>query len=84
MGRSPVLGPPKTDAGIRTLAIPANIISAVRDHLERFTGAEPEAWLFATATGTPLSPRNFNRAWSEARRERADPISTSTISAIPV
>ncbi len=73
MGQAPVLGPPKTDAGIRTLAIPANIISAVRDHLERFTGAEPEAWLFATGTGTPLSPRNFNRAWSDARRAAGRP-----------
>jgi len=40
MGQRPVLGPPKTDAGARTLAIPGNILPCVTDHLERFAAAE--------------------------------------------
>ena len=73
MGQTPVLGPPKTEAGVRTLAIPANILPAVGVHLERYTGTGPDAWLFATATGTPLSPRNFNRAWADGRRAAGRP-----------
>jgi integrase len=73
MGQRPVLGPPKTDAGARTLAIPGNILPCVTDHLERFAGAEPEAWLFPTANGTPLLPRNLNRAWADARRATGRP-----------
>lgn len=62
-----MIGPPKTEAGIRTLSIPPNVLAAVEDHLERFVGSEPTAWLFGTSTGTCLSPRNFNRVWSNAR-----------------
>jgi integrase len=73
MGQKPLLGPPKTEAGVRTLAIPSNIIPAVTDHLERFVGPLPGAWLFATASGTPLSPRNFNRAWADGRKAAGRP-----------
>jgi integrase len=72
-GRRPVLGPPETAAGVRTLAIPANIVPAITDHLARFVGAPAESWLFATSTGTPLSPRNFNRAWSDGRKAAGRP-----------
>jgi len=68
MGQRPVLGPPKSEAGRRSLAIPANIVPAVSSHLEHFVGSEPDAWLFPTASGSALSPRNFNRAWDKARQ----------------
>src|SRR5208283_4908350 len=61
-------GPPKSEAGRRSLAIPANIVPAVSSHLEHFVGSEPDAWLFPTASGSALSPRNFNRAWDKARQ----------------
>ncbi len=67
MGKPPVLGPPKTEAGRRTLAIPANVVPVVTAHLEQFVGPGPDAWLFPTSTGTALSPRNLNRAWDKAR-----------------
>ena len=68
MGSKPVVGPPKTEAGARSLTtIPPNVLPAVIDHLERFVGPEPTAWLFGTSTGTALSPRNLNRVWSTAR-----------------
>lgn len=73
MGQAPVLGPPKTEAGVRTLAIPGNVLPAVTDHLERFVEARTDAWLFATSTGTPLSPRNFNRAWADGRKAAGRP-----------
>lgn len=67
MGRRPVLGEPKTEAGIRRLAIPANIVPVVTKHLGHFVGPAAEDWIFATATGTALSPRNLGRVWSAAR-----------------
>lgn len=73
MGSKPIIGPPKTEAGARSLAIPTNVLPAVIDHLERFVRAEPTSWLFGTSTGTALSPRNFQRAWSKARRVAGRP-----------
>jgi integrase len=69
MNGKPMIGPPKTEAGVRTLAIPPNVVGAVEDHLARFVGPEPTAWLFGTSTGTALSPRNFDRVWSKAREK---------------
>jgi integrase len=66
-GGRPVIGPPKTEAGRRTVAIPPNILPAVEEHLRRFVGPEPRAWLFGTSTGTAISPRNFQRYWDKAR-----------------
>ncbi len=68
MGGAPVLGSPKTEKGTRSLAVPGNVVPALADHLARFTGPAPDAWLFATNTGTALSPRNLTRVWVEARR----------------
>ena len=64
----PTLGPPKSEAGCRTLSIPPNVISVVEDHLTRFVGGDPEAWLFTSANGEPLSPRQANRVWDSARK----------------
>ena len=73
MSGKPMIGPPKTKAGVRVLAIPPNVVPAVVDHLERFVSSEPTAWLFGTSSGTALSPRNFNRAWDKARRVAGRP-----------
>jgi len=63
-----VLGPPKTAAGRRTLTIPPHVLPALTEHLERFVGSEPDAWLFAGTT-----PRTLDRAWSAARRAGGRP-----------
>lgn len=73
LGSAPVLGPPKTDAGRRTITIPGNVMPVLQDHLERFVAIEAESWLFATSTGTAVSPRNFTRAWSTARAAAGRP-----------
>ncbi len=68
MGRPPVLGPPKTAAGVRRLAMPANVVPVVAEHLERFTGPAHDAWLFTGQDGGPPSPRALDRTWADARR----------------
>jgi hypothetical protein len=51
-----VVGPPKTSAGRPTIAVPSNIVPAVKDHLERFVGPDPEDWLFTSEAGGPMLP----------------------------
>jgi integrase len=65
--KKPVLGPPKSEAGARALTVPGAVLSFLEHHLDRFVAPGPEAWLFATAKGGPLSPRNFQRVWQAAR-----------------
>lgn len=69
MGKAPTLGPPKTAAGTRTLAVPANVLPALEWHLDHYVPADPVAWLFGTRSGTALSPRNLNRVWEAARKK---------------
>ncbi|MGH9071808.1 MAG: tyrosine-type recombinase/integrase [Acidimicrobiales bacterium] len=68
-----MLGPPKTEKGTRTLAIPANILPALALHLDRFTAPEPGAWLFPGTAGNPVTPRSLGRAWEKARRAAGRP-----------
>jgi integrase len=72
-GKPPVLGPPKTQAGTRTLVVPPNVAPALKDHLDRFVGPSPNAWLFGTSTGTALSPRYLTRIWTKARKGAGRP-----------
>lgn len=72
-GEAPTVGPPKTAAGVRTLAVPAHVVPALEAHLARWVKPDPDAWLFGTSTGTALSPRNFQRTWTEARNAAGRP-----------
>ena len=51
-----VLGTPKTQAGIRDVAIPPHILHMLQDHLDRFVGEEPDALLFPGSGGKTLQP----------------------------
>jgi integrase len=51
MGGKAQLAPPKTEAGRRTLFVPANVMPLLVDHLAKHVGPRPDAWLFATSTG---------------------------------
>jgi integrase len=62
-----IVGPPKTAAGVRTLAVPSNMLPALREHLDRFVTAEPGAWLFAADDCGPVDPSTLDRAWQRAR-----------------
>lgn len=60
-----VLGPPKTDAGVRTIAIPAAIVPDLEQHLAN-VGSDPEALLFVTKSGGPMRPATLHAAWQRA------------------
>lgn len=60
------LGPPKTDAGIRTITLPAIAMDELETHLDDFTAKEKDAWVFSS-DGRPISPRTVDRVWTRVR-----------------
>ncbi|MEU6748107.1 tyrosine-type recombinase/integrase [Spirillospora sp. NPDC046719] len=62
-----IIGPPKSRAGLRTVALPRAVIPYLRRHLGNFTGPEPEALIFTGKRGGVLRRANFRRAtkWTE-------------------
>ena len=49
-----ILGPPKSEAGRRLIAIPEPIMPDLEAHLDRFVEAEPDAWVFTGPRGAPI------------------------------
>lgn len=66
-GHGVTFGPPKSDAGRRTVALPRTVADAIADHLDRFTPADPEDLAFTTATGKPLTAPRRSRILRPAR-----------------
>ncbi|MFI9835526.1 tyrosine-type recombinase/integrase [Nonomuraea sp. NPDC051941] len=66
-----LVGPPKSRAGIRTIAIPEAIVPALRDHLDQFTAPEADALIFTGSRGGILRRSNFRRAarWDKSTRK---------------
>ncbi|MCL2396071.1 MAG: tyrosine-type recombinase/integrase [Acidimicrobiaceae bacterium] len=58
---------PKTRAGRRTVAIPPHVVPAIREHLEVFTKADPEALVVTGEKGGPLRPHVLQKHWARAR-----------------
>lgn len=63
-----MVSPPKTDAGKRTLVLPASLIPEVEAHLDAFVGPEPGAPLFVGTRGAPVRVVTWQRDWTRARR----------------
>jgi integrase len=64
-----VMGPPKSQAGRRTMAVPAPLMALLADHLARrqLTGAETDALVFAAPQGGWLDYNHFRlRVWDPA------------------
>ncbi|MFF5020555.1 tyrosine-type recombinase/integrase [Micrococcus luteus] len=66
-GQMITYGPPKTAAGRRTVALPGTITAALVAHLDTYTGPGPEALIFTTAHGHPLSKTRRTRALAPGR-----------------
>lgn len=62
-----LVGPPKTDAGIRTLAIPTVLIDDLRRHLGSYAQEGDEGYVFTGVKGGPLAPHVLQDAWKKAR-----------------
>jgi hypothetical protein len=81
---TPVLGDPTTAAGVRTLAMPALAIVAIRERLDRYVRPDAAAWLFIGDDGDPLRAQTFNQARARARARigRAD-LAAHHLSSVP-
>ncbi|MEM9200770.1 MAG: tyrosine-type recombinase/integrase [Actinomycetota bacterium] len=72
--RSKALGgwqrvPPKTDAGLRSMAIPDKLVPQLRRHLDQFVSDDADALVFCGPRGGPMRRSNFSGIWDETRRK---------------
>ncbi len=63
----PVFGPPKTEAGRRTPAIPPHLVEALATHLDAYVAPEPDALVFTGAEGGIVRTAALYQAWKAAR-----------------
>lgn len=70
----PVVGLPKTTAGVRDVAIPPHLLPVVKAHLEQQPVRGRDGLLFTNKAGAWLSASSFYVAWWPAREQagRAD------------
>jgi integrase len=68
-----IVGPPKTAAGRRVVAIPANLLPSVAKHLTDFVDASPRSFVFAGPKGGPLRRSNFQKHWRAGAATMAVP-----------
>ena len=62
-----LVGPPKSDAGHRTVALPTDVVEALAAHLTQFTGPSPGDWVFTGDKGGPFRQGVWQQEWSRAR-----------------
>ncbi len=59
-GRGIVVGPPKSRAGVRTVAVPAPVAAELVKHLMAYVGQASDALVFTGPNGAVLRRGNFN------------------------
>lgn len=74
------LAVPKTEAGVRTIPLPATVLDALQEHrrrqLERQLAApiwDGTGFVFTTSGGTPIHQRNASRWWYALLKEAGVP-----------
>lgn len=60
-------GPPKSNAGQRTLILPGFLHLDLRRHVDWFADKEPNGLLFVGEKGAPFRRSSFGRKWRKAR-----------------
>lgn len=68
------VGPPKTDAGRRTVALSAFLVDELERHLEEWSEPGPDGLVFPAPDGGPMRRSNFRRrTWDPATRAAGVP-----------
>ena len=62
------VGPPKSDAGVRTVAIPKVLVPELEAHLARYSAPGPDGLVFPGTQHQPMRRGTLQRAWYRARR----------------
>src|ERR1017187_7106866 len=70
LGQPPIFGPPKSDAGRRTVVVPEMILPDVSSHLASFTPPVADALAFTSPGGKALRHSNFPQPDLAARAGR--------------
>ena len=65
-GQGPTLGPPKSAAAHRTVAIPSGVAEMLAAHIDDHVADEPDALVFTSVKDSPLINRYFGHASSDA------------------
>jgi integrase len=58
---------PKSDAGVRDVAIPPHIIPQIEDHMSKFVGSKRDSLIFPSSKGAHIQPSTVGRHWYKAR-----------------
>jgi integrase len=66
-----IVGPPKSAAGKRTVALPELVIQALVEHLSHYTAPDRDAPVFTEPSGRPLGKAALYRSWRSARSAAA-------------
>lgn len=64
-----LVGPPKTDAGRRTVSIPSQLLDDLGRHVEAYAQPCEDGYVFTGVKGGPLAPHVLQKAWSNARSQ---------------
>jgi integrase len=64
-------GPPKTEAGRRTVHLPSVVMIGIADHLRARSIVDESALVFSTLTGCPLRRSGFVQIWRTATTSAA-------------
>jgi integrase len=67
-GEGLTLGPPKSRASVRTVAIPVALVALLREHLKLYCGSAEDALVFSLESGLPVRRSSFNKltAWKKS------------------
>lgn len=68
-----IVGTPKSDAGVRDVAIPPHLLPAVRNHLRHHISGGREGLLFPARNGGHLAPSALYRVFYPAREKAGRP-----------
>jgi integrase len=74
-GRPPFLGPPKTDASIRTIPLPQVAIDALAEHLAKYPAGKDQ-FVFTNEHGNPIGRTRFSVPWRRAVKAAGAPEGT--------
>jgi len=67
-GQGFIVGPTKSEAGVRTIVLPPHVNAIIEEHLQEHTGRFPDSLLFPAADGsTHLAQSAFYKHWNPAR-----------------
>ena len=72
-GGEAIVGTPKSDAGLRDVAIPPHLMPMVKEHLKRHVDEGKEALLFPAKGGGHLAPSTLYKVYYPARQAAGRP-----------